>query len=1062
MSEALRCLRCGKSIEPGAARCEGCGCPARQSNVDLRHGTFLFCDLVGSTRLINSLDPDEQLDVMRAMRSVVPNVLSRHGGRNERFDGDGYFVSFIGPDSLEGDATVAIRVGLEIAESMRAAGERIGKELLMRVGIASGSVLVGYHENSTILPDAGYIGAAVNLAKRLATAAPAGCIVIADSTRREAGGFFEYESMPNLDLQGFDESIQAWLVTRPSGIRSRYLASHPVDEAEALFGRDAELELIDESWRKCLAGRRATLRLHGDAGIGKSSLAYRACDRAGASSALVLELDCTPRTTHTSFYPLSGLLRRLAGVSDGMEPVHSVRLVQDWLTREGDKSHSRALAPYLPMLLMQSTDARSVSDQAVARSTTALVRWIKSCAAKRPVLLCAEDIHWADAATLDLLSALAGDGEVLPLMILTTSRHLDPKPDALGRVVVNLTPLDQVSAREFVLRAAGPPPLDESTVDMVVSVAEGIPLYLEELARAANSAGGVRVFKPGAPLPARLAFVMQARIDRLPGLRQIVQTASILGRDFSVDVLRWLVEDPAVLPEAVTRIVDEGLWERQQGGEMALRFKHVLIHEAVYSSLLAGDRRHLHSRVADILQTQFADHATVTQDIVGHHLAVALRHNESAACYLTAASTAAARGAFPDAAAHCGEGIAQAKRAPASAESRALLRQLFVLLGLAKTATSGYAADEVEAAYESARALCAADDDPATLFPIVRGLGTFNFVRARFAEAHRLALRCVELATLADRIDYRIEALSFLGYTELYRGNIAAAREALESCVSMYKSAGGENFSFPSPQDAGTSALALLGTVAWLQGDCRAAEQAIADAQDHAKLRNRPIDKAYVLAWLSMQRNLQRRFEHARSLAEECVAVSEEHGFRTWLAAGTMQRCIAMGAAAASQEAVGTLSYVLGEFKRAGAEANSPYFEWGIATGALLTGDTATARESLQRALAASEVSGETYLRAELLVLQCQLTGDPEIASRGLVDAFELAAGQGAHMLALRAASAWLALNPTAGSTRSATLATAFALLAGDESLELPVDGWAGGAVKEVQALLTRELRLPA
>ena len=435
-------------------------------------------------------------------------------------------------------------------------------------------------------------------------------------------------------------------------------------------------------------------------------------------------------------------------------------------------------------------------------------------------------------------------------------------------------------------------------------------------------------------------------------------------------------------------------------------------------------------------------------------LSAAARHTEAAACYLQAATTATSRGAFRDAAAHCAEGIAQAERASASIESRAVLRQLFVALGVARTAISGYAADDVEAAYESARALCAQDDDPAALFPIVRGLGTFNFVRARFAQAHELALRCVDLAELAARVDYRIEALCFLGYTELYRGNIAAARAALQACVAMYESEGGKRFIYPSPQDAGTAALALLGTVAWLQGDCQAAEKAATDALACARDRGRPIDEAYALVWQAMQRNLQRRFDHARELADQCVAISHEHEFRTWLAAGTMQRCIAVSGAAAAADAVGMLSYVLGEFKRAGAEANSPYFEWGIAMGALLAGNKTMASESLERALAGSEVSGESYLRAELMILRSRLADDNEAASRGLVEAFELAAQQGAHMLALRAASTWVALRG-ARSASSPVLETAFALLDGGTTTDLPADGWAADAVREARALMT-------
>lgn len=1047
------CVHCGVGVERGAARCSSCGHTQGPSGFELRQGTFLFCDLVGSTRLINALEPDAQLDVMQGVRVAVLDVLARLGGRNERFDGDGYFVSFVGPDSHEGDAVVAIRVGLEITRAIEAAGNGLGRDLRMRVGIASGSVLVGYREDTTAVPDEGYIGAAINLAKRLVGVAPVGAVVVADATRRQAGRFFDYEELPKPALRDFDESLKAWRIVGTSPVGSRFLATREPVDGRALFGRSREMEELRGAWSRCLKGNRVTVELRGEPGIGKSSLAYWLGDEAAQAGATVLDLDCTPRTRHTPFFPIAVMLRRLAGVADRVEPSGAIVRVQTWIATQWGDARALALKPFLPVLLMQAVDDSARSEQVAARAVVAVVNWIKAWAAACPVLVRAEDVHWADAATMDLIQALAAVDEPLPLMVLTTSRESASVLGTPDSVAIDLSPLDDASASQIVRRIIGASDADAATVDRVVKVADGMPLYLEEMARAAVGPEGLNlVFREGTPLPATLAMLVQSRIDRLPALRPVVQAAAILGRDFSVALLRRLLDDPPGLPEAVTRIVDEGLWERRRVGAEGtwLRFKHALIHEAAYQSRLASERRSLHSRVADILQTAFADHPTVTQDIVGHHLAAAHRFGEAAACYLQAATTAASRGAYRDAAAHCRNGISLAQRQTASAVNRHLLRQLHAQLGVAAAATSGYAAEEVESTYNSARSLCDDQDDPAALFPIVRGLGFFNFVRGRFAEAHRIALECVELAELSDRMDHKIEAASFLGYTELYRGHLGAAREALKHCIDLYRSEGGERFQYPSPQDAGTSALALLGTVAWLQGDVQAAETAAADALEHARRLARPIDDAYVRAWLSMLRNLQRRFDHARELADECITISQEHGFSTWWAAATMQRCIAVSSAASSPDAVGMLRYVLGEFKRAGAEANAPYFEWGIARGALCSGDTAVADEALARARVESDRSGETYLRAELLILEGELAADVADARRLFTQAFNLSAEQGACMLALRAASAWLVrsgLDPAG----SPLLEQALAVLAHGGAESAPADGWAIGAMEQAR-----------
>lgn len=1034
-----------------SARCTACDWNGALSSFELRHGTFLFCDLVGSTRLINALQPDEQLAVMQVMRSAVQEVVSQRGGRSERFDGDGYFVSFVDLESREDDAVVAILVGLDVASAVAEAGRRIGHDLKMRVGIASGAVVVGHREQSTVVPDEGYIGAAVNLAKRLVGAAAPGGVLVADATRRLAGQYFNFAAVSDFAVPGFDEPVRAWQALSASGQASRFLAHAAGDPQQGIVGRDSVLQRLDPLWRAAREGRGSALLLRGEPGIGKSCLAHWLRSRAQADGAAVVDLDCAPRAAHTPFYPVALWLRRLAGVPDFSAALAADALVTRGLAMHGASAQAQALAPYVPVLLSQApqgSDGVDGGQNLAERSAVALAAWLRSWSDSGPMFLLAEDLHWADDMTLKTLSALCEQAAGAPLLLLATARPGTVLPAAVQAQVLDLAELDGQASAQLVRNVLGEPGSRPGLVEQVVRAAEGIPLYLEELALSAARAGSARAMDsaPGG-LSAKLAMLTQARIDRMPALRAVAQAASVIGRDFPVALLDMLVPDPRLVPQASAEFIDQGLWERRHwgNGEVALGFKHALIHEAVYQSMLPSDRRVQHLRVASVLQARLAGDPQAAPDIVAHHLAAGGRPQEAAASYLEAATRAAARGAFKDSAAHCREGIAQAQPLAQSAAVRDLMRRLYTGLGMAVTATSGYAAPEVEAAYNMAGSFCTTGDDPTALFPIVRGLGTFNFVRARFAQAQAIADECLALAQGGARVEFQIEALSFLGYCELYSGQVAGARVAFDQCMTRYRDVQGRRFAYPSPQDAGTSALSLASTVAWLQGDCQAAERLAAEALAHASGLMRPIDEAYALVWLAMLRNLQRRFGQAQRLADQCIAISQAHGFDTWLAAATLQRCVALCGAGPAPQALATLGHVLAAFKMAGAEANATFFLWGQALGARHLGQDEQARGHIAQALAHAQTSGETFLLPEIHLLGAELD-DARQAGSGQAarsQALELAQAQGSLLLALRAALALRdARGPGPAAAEQPVLQRARKLLAGENGEPPPPDGW--------------------
>jgi class 3 adenylate cyclase/tetratricopeptide (TPR) repeat protein len=1020
----IACPSCRHENRASARFCDECGTGliaaysrAQDRVVELRHGTFLFCDLVNSTLLANRLDLEDLRIVFRAFREVVGEVTRAHGGYLNRFVGDGAFVSFGYPVAREDAEESAVRAGLEMVRALRASKSAVDVELDLRVGIASGTVVVGEMIGGAAVSEESVIGSVPHLAARLLSEAPAGGVVVADATRRLAGRYFEYRDLGLLTLKGFDDGVQAWLVLGETSIASRFEAQRFGQSTARLVGRAEILVHLAAAWQRARAGSGQMVVLTGDAGIGKSRLARALYDSSRKAGARRFELDCTARTNHTPLYPISSLLRRLVGVRHADNQDARSRRLNRLLERVlGSERAGLALRYLGPLIGVEPTDAPLDESAERIRECTisTLIELVKAIGAQGPTLLLFEDMHWADATTVLFVQRISAELRSVPVLILATMRSSPDAPDIelAGASVVAIEPLDNDASAQLVRSTTGGELLTDQVVDRIVQRAEGNPLFLEELARAVvdQPAGEVGSGHPSAGtvpnVPASLQKVIEARLDRRPSLRPIVQAASVLGREFPMRLLReLLVERRAELPEAVARLVDLGLLTvPDRSMREHLRFKHALIHESVYQTMLRSERQQLHSRTAELLVQHFDGLPESAPDVLAHHLAAAHRFEEAVRALVAASGETARRAAYLESVGYCRSGLALIAEVSDPRVHSELKLELLTHLGVALAATSGYATPEVEDAYRQARELCELGTTPEVLFPIVRGLGTFYFVRCNLASAAELSASCIKLAHEAHRTDFLIEALSFRGYTCVYQGQLAEGRAVLEECIDLYRTHGGYDLHYPSPQDAGTAAWSLLGIAAWLTGDTAGAEAAVSGALAHVERLGRPFDTAYAHVWIAMLRNMQRRFEEAQHHATICIEISHRHGFNTWLVAATMHACIAQASRIPSPESIATLRHMLGLFIQAGAEANAPFFLWGVAQGLRLIGDRSAAIEALDEALRRADATGESYLKSELLILAGGFASDDGSACAHFNEALTLAELQGAVPLSLRAA----------------------------------------------------------
>jgi len=488
-----------------------------------------------------------------------------------------------------------------------------------------------------------------------------------------------------------------------------------------------------------------------------------------------------------------------------------------------------------------------------------------------------------------------------------------------------------------------------------------------------------------------------------------VQSASVLGREFSIGLLEKMMPGfrTSDVIDALKLLGSEGLFTKPDSSVRdRARFKHVMICEAVYNTLLGSDRQRLHSDVADILGADYKGTPDAAPDVVAEHLRKARRFAEAIRLRLTASGDTAARGAYVETEGHCVAALGLIDEVKDPVERKMLQFRLLIQLGVALTGEHGYSAAVVEDAYRRAHAVCGHSAEAEMLYPIMRGLATVNLVRGNLATAYDLSIQGLNLAEQSKRPEFRIDAMSVLCYTTLYYGRLEDCRSWIERCLNLYRAEKGERLTYPVPQDAGTAALALLPTVAWLLGDSQAAEDAIRDGLAHVERLGRDFDKALMHAWIAGTRYTQRRYAEAAQHAVIAVGISQQHGYREWYGTGALLALLAQAAMTASPEAVAQATAACMAFAREGVGLNASYYLWGLARGHAQAHDAQSARFMLAEAFKRAEESQETRMKSELLALQAELEPDDANAIRLLRNALALADEQGAVATALRVAAA--------------------------------------------------------
>lgn len=638
-----------------------------EDGAERRQVTVMFSDLVGSTALSARMDPEDLREVISAYQKCVADTVQRFGGFVAKYMGDGVLIYFGYPQAHEDDAERAVRAGLELVAAV--GGLKTHAPLQTRVGIATGLVVVGDLIGAGASQEQAVVGETPNLAARLQGIAEPNSVVLAESTRKLIGSLFELQDLGARDLKGIAGAVRAWAALRPASVEGRFDAFHPTGLTE-LVGREEDLELLARRWANAKSGDGQMVLLSGEAGIGKSRLTAALMERLTTEPHTRLRNFCSPQHTDSALYPTIGQIERAAGFTHDDSPQAKLDKLDALLAQTSTSAHEAAL---VAEMLSVPNDGRYPAielppQQRRQEALEALVRQVVTLSRQNPVLMIFEDVHWIDPTSLELLGRIADRIPNLRVLLIVTFRP-EFEPPWIGRPYVTTLTIKRLGEREIssmIDGVVGNKLIPANIRQDIIERTDGIPLFVEEMTKAvleaesevaAERAIGVAP-SPALAVPASLHAPLMARLDRLGPAKEVAQVGAAIGREFSHALLAAVTHKAeAELQSALNRLMAAGLLYRQGAPPHATYlFKHALVRDAAYGTLLREPRHALHASIAETLKNQFTAIAQSQPELLAHHFTQAGITEAAIEWWRTAGQRSLARSALV-------EGVEQLKRA---------------------------------------------------------------------------------------------------------------------------------------------------------------------------------------------------------------------------------------------------------------------------------------------------------------------------------------------------------------------------------------------------------------
>ena len=985
-----------------------------------RQLTVLFCDLVGSTALSRALDPEDLRDLMRRYQAAARAVIERYEGHVEQYLGDGIMAYFGWPRGHGDDAQRALHAALALVDAVRHL--EAPEQLAARIGVATGLVVVGLGAENE---PQNAVGETPNLAARLQALAQPNAIVVAELTRTLAGEAFAYRDLGAQNLKGFDLAVHAYAVSDADGAAS---AAECSVAPALLVGRDEELGLLRRAWQLAADGHGQVVMVSGEPGIGKSALAEDLLGALRPEGKPCLTVRCSAFHTNSVMFPVVEHVRRIIGWVPGDPAQAQFARLEAWLDK--DSMPLARFAPslaallelplpperYAPLKLSAQDLKRRINDD--------LVEWQIAAAERAPMVLLWEDLHWADPSSLDYAALLIEQLPTVPMLLVLTARPPFSAPWA-GKshlTPITLSRLERPQVLALVQHLGKGKALPGEVLEHIVAKTDGVPMFVEELTRTILGRGLVRdtgvAYELTGPLsrlaiPATLQESLMARLDRTPWLREVAQLGAVLGREFAYDALKSLgLVDAAALDEGLNQLVaHELLYQRGRIPHAKYVFKHALIQDAAYQSLLKRTRQHYHAEVARGMEQRSPDVAQQHPELLAHHWGAAGETIRASEYWLLAIRRAGDRAAFAEALAQVAAAMTQLESLPDSAERTRLRAKLQLQRALAWLATRGMGSTEAGSAFIEARVQFERlGEATPEIIHTLYGIYAYHLFRGEVGQGLAVARESLQRAQGIGDAGSLTLAHRMLGSVLFFSGAPREAAHHCEEALRMYDPQRERESPLWAVADVKTISLSILATASALLGYPDKALALHDEAARHAAELDSPHSSVLALSQYGATCLTLRDSERGIANEQRVIALADQYGFRTWRAHAKCRVGQALIELGRFDEGLAELEAGLAESGASGSSlgfhANAP----ALADALVHAGRWQVATERYEQAVQAIEASGEARFVAHVqqrygeFLLARDGAAAAAAAEACFVKALEVARAQGARWWELRSA----------------------------------------------------------
>jgi DNA-binding response OmpR family regulator/class 3 adenylate cyclase/predicted ATPase len=993
-----------------------------------RQLSVLSCELVGSTASAVSVDPEDFARLVHRFQDVCAAVIANMGGSITGFTGNEILAFFGYPKAHEDDAERAVHAGLDLVAKV---GELVwpsGKPLQVRTGIATGLVVVN---------EQGAAGEPSTVAPQLRSVAPPNSILVTTNTRRLLGRAFVCDGPDSYEIAGISESVTAFLVTGTRAVESRF-SSMRGPRLTQFVGRQRELLQLMALWERVKADKGQVALLCGEAGIGKSRVCEVLLERITAEPHVTIRYQCTPHHANSPFYPVIVQLEHAAQFKSGDTPDVKLEKLKAALSETGAAALTdiRSCAALLSIPTSEPPAPGSTPQRQKDLTIVALIRHILGLARTLPAFIELADAHWADSSTLELFSRIIASIGTAQVFVLISFRP-EFFPQWLDEPHVTMLRLDRLGREQtqaIVFDVAGRKALPPEMCAQIINKTDGVPLFVEELTKSVLESGflqdaGDRLVGPLPPLaiPTTLLGSLTARLDRLGPVKEIAQIGAAIGREFSYRLLAAVapISGPYLHAALAQLAAPELIFVRGEPPDSTYVFKHALVQDAAYSTLVRSKRQQLHRRIADALEERFPETVEIQPELLAHHL-IQAGLTERAINYLRkAGQRTIERSAHTEAVRHLTQALELLQTRPEGPARRSAALGLEVMLSQATIAGYGYAASETAEVLLRAKTYIDDQTDPSQKLAILYGIWACHYVGGEVARQTGAAAEFLAEAEHHNDTAALCVAHRIMGTTYLTKGDFTTALPHLEQARALYDPQHRTPLQYRYGQDVGAAALCYLSWALWQLGYVDQASQVAADAVKRGEEVSHPHTQAFTICHARGMIDIFRRdSEDMQSYAGAVVSLCNEHGLSHWMACGRILKGWAAVNEGEIDHGIGLIRTGVAAWRKARARLWLPLFLALEAEACAKGRRIEEALEVIEQAIAISEETGEHWYLAEILRIKAGLLSATDRTSDEaeilLARSLETARGQQARCWELRTACDLASLWQSKGQAKQA------------------------------------------